>query len=85
MDVMHYHMSVFGDFESTWRQAEMSYRQIMRKSDPVNFITVLREPRSHLLSYYYFYLQPNTQVLIYYQQVMPSVEFNHTWFNRCVV
>lgn len=60
---MHYHMSVFGDYDGTWRQAEMRYREIMRDPLHVNFITVLREPRSHLLSYYYFYLQPNTKVL----------------------
>ena len=46
---MHYHMSVFGQYEGTWNEAEDYYRRIMRDSERVNFISVMREPRNHLL------------------------------------
>ena len=46
---MHYHMSVFGHYGGTWNEAEDYYRRIMRDSEKVNFITVMREPRNHLL------------------------------------
>lgn len=48
---MHYHMSVFGQFDGSWQQAENYYKQILREEERVNFITVLREPRKHLLRY----------------------------------
>ncbi|CAM9149828.1 unnamed protein product [Ectocarpus sp. 4 AP-2014] len=60
-DIMHYHVSAFGQFEGSWRQAEQAYRRILRNTKAVNFVTVVREPRSHLLSYYYYFLQPQTQ------------------------
>ncbi|CAN0014418.1 unnamed protein product [Ascophyllum nodosum] len=60
VDIMHYHHSVFGQYDGTWKHADEAYRKIMRDPDNVKFVTVLREPRSHLLSYYYYFLQPNT-------------------------
>lgn len=48
-DIMHYHLSAFGQFDGSWRQAEQAYRRILRNTKAVNFITVVREPRSHLL------------------------------------
>lgn len=62
VDIMHYHMSVFGQLDGTWPQAEKHYRNIMKADAAVNFVTVVREPRQHLLSYYYYFMQPNTQV-----------------------
>lgn len=49
---MHYHVSPFGQYDGTWEEAENAYRGILRESEAVNFITVMREPRSHLLRYY---------------------------------
>eukprot|EP00903_Cladosiphon_okamuranus_P011858 g11139.t1 len=60
-DIMHYHISPFGQYDGTWEEAEQSYRKILRDSEPINFITVMREPRSHLLSYYSYYIQPQTK------------------------
>lgn len=59
---MHYHMSVFGHLKGSWQQAEENYRLIMKEDTAVNFVTVVREPREHLLSYYYYFIQPDTQV-----------------------
>lgn len=59
---MHYHISGRGQYDGTWSDALEYYRQIMRDPDNINFITMLREPRSHLLSYYYYYLEPETKV-----------------------
>eukprot|EP00903_Cladosiphon_okamuranus_P017350 g15984.t1 len=60
-DIMHYHISPSGWYDGTWQEAEQNYRKILRDSKPVNFITLMREPRSHLISYYYYYMQPETQ------------------------
>lgn len=49
VDIMHYHMSVFGQYDGTWNEAEDYYRRIMRDSERVNFVSVVREPRNHLL------------------------------------
>lgn len=59
---MHYHISGRGQYSGSWPDALNQYRQIMRDPDNINFVTVLREPRSHLLSYYYYYLEPDTKV-----------------------
>ncbi|CBJ29126.1 hypothetical protein Esi_0135_0018 [Ectocarpus siliculosus] len=48
---MHYHISHSGEYTGTWPQAENYFRRIMRHPDSINFVTVLREPRSHLLRY----------------------------------
>ncbi len=61
-DIMHYHLSAFGQYTGTWKNAEVAYRKILRDPEKVNFITVMREPRSHLLSYYYYFIQPSTKV-----------------------
>ena len=49
VDVMHYHISPNGHYDGAWSDAQESYRGIMRDPDMINFITVLREPRSHFL------------------------------------
>ncbi|CAM9357794.1 unnamed protein product [Ectocarpus fasciculatus] len=64
VDVMHYHISHSGEYKSTWPQAENYFRRIMRYPDSINFVTVLREPRSHLLSCYYFYIFPECELSI---------------------
>lgn len=59
---MHYHISYTGQYRGTWSDALDCYKQIMRDPDNINFVTVLREPRAHLLSYYYYYMEPVTKV-----------------------
>ncbi|CAM9325575.1 unnamed protein product [Ectocarpus sp. 12 AP-2014] len=61
VDLMHYHISARGQYKGTWNKAVTYYRKIMRNPDDINFVTVLREPRSHLLSYYYYYIQPQNE------------------------
>eukprot|EP00752_Nemacystus_decipiens_P007990 g7138.t1 len=64
VDIMHYHITPKGQYRGTWDEAAKYYRGIMRHPDRINFVTVLREPRSHLLSYYYYYIQPRNQLSI---------------------
>lgn len=33
-----------------------------QETEPVNYITVVRSPREHFLSHYYYYLQPTNKV-----------------------
>jgi len=56
VDIMHYHIGTRNDLTCTWEVAEEYYRQIMRNSRTINFVTILREPREHLLSYYYYFI-----------------------------
>lgn len=37
---------------------------IVQVAEPINFITVVRSPREHFLSYYYYYMQPTHKVLV---------------------
>lgn len=60
---MHYHYAWDGYYKGTWEQAEAAYKAIMKDSSTVNLVTVFREPVSHYLSYYYYYLQPERKVL----------------------
>ena len=49
VDIMHYHISARGRYHGRWFRAEQQYRDIMRDPDNVNFVTLIREPRSHLI------------------------------------
>ena len=49
VDVFHYHITPTGQNKGTWNGAYLSFRTIMREPDTINFVTILREPRSHLL------------------------------------
>lgn len=54
MDIMHYHLNgngKYGKYEGSWDEAVGYYREIMRHPDDINFVTVLREPRSHFLRF----------------------------------
>lgn len=64
VDVMHYHYTVSGSFQGRWAQATSMYEKIMQQDERINYITVVRNPRSHFLSYYYYYVQPEVQVSI---------------------
>lgn len=62
VDVMHYHYTVSGNFQGRWAHATAMYEKIMQEEERISYITVLRSPRSHFLSYYYYYVQPEVQV-----------------------
>ena len=51
VDIMHYHISPKGHFQGNWPKARENYRRLMRHPDSINFITMMREPRSHFLRY----------------------------------
>lgn len=59
---MHYHIGDAGPLVGTWDEAKDSYEQILRDPDNINYITIFREPREHLLSYYTFFIEPITRV-----------------------
>ena len=58
VDIMHYHITPKGQYLYPWSEARKNYRGIMRDPDHINFITIMREPRSHFLRYL---LVPNTK------------------------
>eukprot|EP00904_Undaria_pinnatifida_P012659 jgi/Undpi1/8523/HiC_scaffold_25.g10990.m1 len=64
VDIMHYHISGNGHLSGSWSDAYDNYLRIMQDPDHINFVTVMREPRSHFISYYYYYLQPDNQLSI---------------------
>lgn len=55
---MHYHHAWNGFYSGTWDQAKDKYSKIMSDKADVNYVTVLREPVAHYLSYYYYFLNP---------------------------
>lgn len=62
VDLMHYHHAWDGFYEGRWDEAKTAYRKIMRDPSNIKLVTVMREPVSHYLSYYYYFLQPETGV-----------------------
>lgn len=59
---MHYHHAWDGFYDGGWGEAKAAYRKIMREPSDVKLVTVMREPVGHYLSYYYYFLQPETGV-----------------------
>ena len=59
---MHYHHAWNGFYSGTWDQAKAKYSKIMSDQEDVNYVTVLREPIAHYLSYYYYFLNPINKV-----------------------
>ena len=59
---MHYHHAWDGFYDGGWGEAKAAYRKIMREPSDVRLVTVMREPVGHYLSYYYYFLQPETGV-----------------------
>eukprot|EP00903_Cladosiphon_okamuranus_P016984 g15656.t1 len=64
VDVMHYHHAWDGFYEGRWDEAKDAYRKIMRDPSNIRLVTVMREPVSHYMSYYYYFLQPETGLSI---------------------
>eukprot|EP00904_Undaria_pinnatifida_P009917 jgi/Undpi1/6055/HiC_scaffold_20.g08540.m1 len=56
VDIMHYHIGTSFHLGYKWNAAAEQYKAIMRDPDNINFVTILREPRSHFLSYYYYFI-----------------------------
>ncbi|CAM9861374.1 unnamed protein product [Pylaiella littoralis] len=64
VDVMHYHYTISGSFQRHWAEAASMYEKIMQENERINFITIVRNPRMHYLSYYYYYVQPEVQLSV---------------------
>lgn len=62
VDIMHYHHAWNGFYAGTWETARTMYSGIMSDKAEVNYVTVLREPVAHYLSYYYYFLNPINKV-----------------------
>lgn len=62
VDLMHYHHAWDGFYEGRWADAKAAYKKIMRDPSVMKLVTVMREPVSHYMSYYYYFLQPETGV-----------------------
>eukprot|EP00904_Undaria_pinnatifida_P000826 jgi/Undpi1/10744/HiC_scaffold_29.g13192.m1 len=56
VDIMHYHIGTSSRLGYAWDAVAEQYKTIMRDPDNINFVTVFREPRSHFLSYYYYFV-----------------------------
>lgn len=69
VDVMHYHYAWDGFYEGGWADAKAAYLKIMRDPSDIKLVTVMREPVSHYLSYYYYFLQPETGVSLTRERV----------------
>ncbi|CAN0110303.1 unnamed protein product [Discosporangium mesarthrocarpum] len=76
---MHYHHAWNGFYTGTWMNARLRYERIMRSSAAVNYVTVLREPIAHYLSYYYYFMQPLNGMSI--QQYLGSNTHNKLLYN----
>ena len=51
VDIMHQYVSPNGHLDGHWADAKEKYRGVMRDPDNINFVTVMREPRSHFIRY----------------------------------
>lgn len=58
VDIMHLHIGNPYNLGCTWETAREYYRTIMRDPDNINFVTIAREPREHMLSYFYCCMSP---------------------------
>lgn len=66
VDVFHYHHVWDGYFKSTWGEARRLFGEIMAEpASEINYVTVLRDPVEHWLSYFYFYFQPEMKVCLF--------------------
>lgn len=62
-NIFHYHHVWDGYFKSTWARARQLFGNIMvEPKSSIKYVTVLRDPVEHWLSYYYFYYHPENHV-----------------------
>lgn len=62
VDIMHYHIDTDTPRQEKWGSAKEHYRDVMRYPDDINFVTILRDPRDRLLSFYAFFVEFETGV-----------------------
>ncbi|CAM9664893.1 unnamed protein product [Scytosiphon promiscuus] len=76
VDIMHYHIDTDTPQQERWWVAREQYRGVMRDPEDINFITLLREPRDRLLSFYTFFVEFETRVPIeeFLRQERPDPE-----------
>lgn len=67
VDIMHYHIGTSTRMTCKWKVAEEYYRRIMKDPDSINFFTILREPREHLMSFYNYFISHRLGKVILYQ------------------
>ncbi|CAM9134852.1 unnamed protein product, partial [Ectocarpus sp. 8 AP-2014] len=61
VDVMVYHVAKFDQFALSWDQNERLYRDIMRDPENINYVTIFRDPREQLVSFYYYFIEHKTK------------------------
>lgn len=65
VEIFHYHYVWDGYFRSKWEEAKAYFKDIMVEpradSGGTKFVTVLRDPIDHWLSYFYFYREPEME------------------------
>ena len=64
VDMIHYHICgpLAGLHNRDWEDIESGYKAIMRDPENINYMTIIREPREHLLSFYYYFIEPFSKV-----------------------
>lgn len=62
LDIMHYHIDTPTPRQKRWALVKEHYKGVMRDPQHINFVTILREPRDRLLSYYTFFVEFKTLV-----------------------
>ena len=64
VDIIHYHICgpKVGLHNRDWEDIESGYKAIMRDPENIIYVTIIREPREHLLSFYYFFIEPFSKV-----------------------
>eukprot|EP00903_Cladosiphon_okamuranus_P019505 g17937.t1 len=74
LDIMHYHIDTGMPEQKRWAEAKRQCGDVMRDPDNINFITVFREPRDRLLSFYTFFVEFETLVPIeeFFRQDKPD-------------
>ncbi|CAN0062198.1 unnamed protein product [Pylaiella littoralis] len=76
-DIMHYHIDTTDTpKQEPWAKARELYKDVMRDPENINFITIFREPRDRLLSFYTFYVEFITSVPIqtFFRQERPDTK-----------
>lgn len=62
VDIWSYHMGHWNALGLPWEQNVELFRTIMRDPDHINYVSVFREPKEHLVSLYYYMLEHKTEV-----------------------